>query len=70
MDSKKFIELLEKDIRETRNLTLAIEEETRRIGQLADAGRKSADDAWEVVRKTREEIKARREMPFWKKIFG
>jgi hypothetical protein len=69
MDSK-FIELLEKEIRETRNLTLAIEEETRRIGQLADAGRKSADAAWEVVNKTREEIKSRQERPFWKKLFG
>jgi hypothetical protein len=69
MDSK-FIELLEKEIRETRNLTLAIEEETRRISQLVEAGHKDADAAWEVVTKTREEIESRRKMPFWKKIFG
>jgi hypothetical protein len=69
MDSE-FVKRLKRDIEEIRNLTLAVEEETRRIGQRAEAGHKEADAAWKIVFTTREEIKSRREMPFWKKLFG
>ena len=71
MDSK-IIELLSEEIRETRNLTLAVVKETERLERHVEAAERKADAAWEVVIMTREEIRAREETkkPFWKKLFG
>jgi hypothetical protein len=76
MDSK-IIELLSEEIRETRNLTLAVVKETERLERHVEiaerkaiASERKADAAWEIVIMTREEIKARQEKSFWKKIFG
>jgi hypothetical protein len=69
MDSK-IIELLSDEIRDTRNMTLAVDKETRRISEIAETARRKADAAWEIVIMTREEMKSRNERPFWKKIFG
>jgi hypothetical protein len=69
MDSE-FIKSLKKDIEEIQNRTLAIERRVEIAEREAIVSEREADAAWEFVMKTREEIKARREMPFWKKIFG
>ncbi|MEQ8337027.1 MAG: hypothetical protein RIA62_06760 [Cyclobacteriaceae bacterium] len=65
MDNK-FIELLSEEIRETRNLTLAVEKETAELGKMADAAQRKADAAWELVIMTREEMKK----PFWKRFWS
>lgn len=78
MDSK-IIELLSEEIRETRNLTLAVKEETLQIKRHVEiaerkaiASERKAEAAWELVIMTREEMKAREETKkaFWKKLFG
>jgi hypothetical protein len=51
-------------------MTLAVDEETRRISELAETAHRKVDAAWELVIMTREEMKSRNERPFWKKIFG
>ncbi|MEQ8882032.1 MAG: hypothetical protein RLQ12_20505 [Cyclobacteriaceae bacterium] len=65
MDNK-FIELLSEEIRETRNLTLAVEKETAELRKMADAAQRKADAAWELVIMTREEMKK----PFWKRFWS
>lgn len=72
MDNK-LIELISEEIRETRNLTLAVEKETAELRKIADAAQRKADAAerkadaaWELVIMTREEIK----QPFWKRLLS
>lgn len=65
MDNK-FIELISEEIRETRNLTLAVEKETAELRKIADAAQRKADAAWELVIMTREEIKR----PFWRRLLS
>ncbi|MBV6639775.1 MAG: hypothetical protein KI791_03610 [Cyclobacteriaceae bacterium] len=65
MDNK-FIELISEEIRETRNLTLAVEKETAELRKIADAAQRKADAAWELVIMTREEIK----QPFWRRLLS
>ncbi len=65
MDNK-LIELISEEIRETRNLTLAVEKETAELRKIADAAQRKADAAWELVIMTREEIKR----PFWKRLLS
>ena len=65
MDSK-IIELLSEEIRETRNLTLAVKEEVSELRRIATATEKKAEAAWELVIITREELKK----PFWRRWFG
>jgi len=62
----KLIELISEEIRETRNLTLAVEKETAELRKIADAAQRKADAAWELVIMTREEIKR----PFWKRLLS
>ncbi len=62
----KIIELLSEEIRETRNLTLAVKEEVNELRRIATAAEKKAEAAWELVIITREELKK----PFWKRWFG
>lgn len=64
MDSK-LIDLLSEEIRETKNLTLAVREEVKRLERLAVAAEHKAEAAWELVIMTREEMKR----PFWKRLF-
>lgn len=64
MDSK-LIDLLSEEIRETKNLTLAVQEEVKRLERLAVAAEHKAEAAWELVIMTREEMKR----PFWKRLF-
>lgn len=65
MDSR-IIDLLSEEIRETRNLTLAVKEETQEIRKIAEQAKRHADAAWELVIMTREDMKR----PFWRKWFG
>ncbi len=72
MDNK-FIELLSEEIRETRNLTVAVEKETAELRKMADAAQRKADAAerkadatWELVIMTREEMKK----PFWRRFWS
>lgn len=65
MDNK-LIELISEEIRETRNLTLAVEKETAELRKIADAAQRKADAAWELVIMTREEIKR----PFWRRLLS
>lgn len=76
MDSK-IIELLSDEIRDTRNMTLAVAKKTEQIEKhvevaerKATISERKAEAAWELVIMTREEMKSRNERPFWKKIFG
>jgi len=65
MDNR-IIELLSEEIRETRQLTMAVREEAKELRLIAEAAQKKADAAWELVIMTREEMKK----PFWKKWLG
>ncbi len=72
MDNR-LIELISKEIRETKRMTLAIQKETEQLKIVADAAQKNADAAmrkaeaaWELVIITREESRR----PLWKKWFG
>jgi hypothetical protein len=65
--------ILSEEIRETRNLTIAVQKETMKISEqneltkeLALAAAKKADAAWELVVMTRNELSK----PFWKRSFG
>jgi hypothetical protein len=62
----KIIELLSEEIRETRNLTLAIRAETEVLREEVKESKRKADAAWELVIMTREEMKK----SLWKKLFG
>lgn len=66
MDDNIIIELISEEIRETKNLTKAVQEETLEIRKQADAAQRKADAAWELVTITRNEIAK----PFWKRWFG
>jgi hypothetical protein len=58
--------ILSEEIRETRNLTIAVQEENKLTKELAIAATKKAHAAWELVVMTRNEIGK----PFWKRWFG
>ena len=62
----KIIELLSEEIRETKNLTIAVKNEAIEVKKLADAAMKRADASWELVVMTRNEINR----PLWRKWFG
>ncbi len=64
MDSR-IIDLLSEEIRETKNLTLAVKEETVELRKLAQAAERKAEAAWELVIMIREEMKK----SFWKRLF-
>lgn len=64
MDSR-IIDLLSEEIRETKNLTLAVKEETVELRKLAQAAERKAEAAWDLVIMTREEMKK----SFWKRVF-
>jgi hypothetical protein len=61
----KFAKLLSEEIRETKKMTLAIQQETQELRKIAEASQKKADAAWELVIMTREQINR----PFWKRLF-
>ena len=76
MDSK-IIELLSDEIRETRNLTIAVREQTEKqvkeLHALAEAAMKKAEASWELVVITRNQVQeeiAYLKKPIWKKWFG
>jgi len=64
MDSK-IIALLSEEIRETKNLTLEVREEVKRLERLAIAAERKAEAAWELVILTREQMNK----PFWRRWF-
>lgn len=73
MDDSRLIELISEEIRQTRNLTLEVREETKEVRRIADAAEKAAhaamrkaEAAWELVIMTREESRR----PFWKRWFS
>jgi hypothetical protein len=68
MDSK-IIEILSEEIRVTRNLTLAVREETRALKEETKETKRKADAAWELVVMTREEMKQSKK-PLWRRWFG
>jgi hypothetical protein len=65
MDNE-IIQLLSEEIRQTKDLTRAVQEETKEIRRIAEAAEKKADAAWELVIMTRNEMTK----PFWKRMFG
>lgn len=76
MDSR-IIEILSEEIRETRNLTLAVKDETtsltfvlnetaKQFKEEIKETKRRADAAWELVVMTREEMKK----PLWRRWFG
>ena len=76
MDSK-IIELLSDEIRETRNLTIAVREQTEKqikeLHTIAEAAMKKAEASWELVVITRNQVReeiAYLKKPIWKKWFG
>ena len=76
MDSK-IIELLSDGIIETRNLTIAVREQTEKqvkeLHALAEAAMKKAEASWELVVITRNQVQeeiAYLKKPIWKKWFG
>ena len=83
MDSR-IIELLSDEIRETRNLTIAVREQTeKQVKELhtiadaamrkAEAAMKKAEASWELVVITRNQVKeeiAYLKKPIWKKWLG
>jgi hypothetical protein len=58
--------ILSEEIRETRNLTIAVQKETAVAMLHAKAAEKKADAAWELVVMTRNQWSK----PFWKRWFG
>lgn len=79
-DKENWLDALNDDVRDIRNLTLSIEKEVeqmkinnRFLAEEVKESKRKADAAWELVIMTREQIKAELaylKKPIWKKWFG
>lgn len=63
---ERIIEILSEEIRETRNLTLAVRDEVRIMKEDLKETKRKADAAWELVVMTKDQFSK----PFWKRWFG
>jgi len=76
----KLLDLLSEEIRETKNLTVAVRDEVLEVRKLAEAAMITANAAWEEVRNSKRQVDAAWELvvltrneisrPLWKKWFG
>lgn len=79
MDNK-LLDLLSEEIRETKNLTVAVRDEVLEVRKLAEAAMITANAAWEEVGNSKRQVDAAWELvvltrneisrPLWKKWFG
>jgi len=76
----KLLDLLSEEIRETKNLTVAVRDEVLEVRKLAEAAMITANAAWEEVGNSKRQVDAAWELvvltrneisrPLWKKLFG
>jgi hypothetical protein len=76
----KLLDLLSEEIRETKNLTVAVRDEVLEVRKLAEAAMITANAAWEEVGNSKRQVDAAWELvvltrneisrPLWKKWFG